>query len=139
MVQEETSAAKAKLLLSIPGIGPVSAAMPIAEMPELGRMTYGEAEAMTGFAPIRHDSGAMRRTRVIAVGNRALRYVLFQAASAAACHNPVLKPVAQAFKIRGKPHKVIIVAIARRLTTIANAILRTGVPWQNQPARRHSC
>lgn len=133
--QQETSAAKVRLLLSIPGIGPVSAAMLIAEMPELGRMTSGEAAAMTGLAPIPQDSGAMRGKRAIAGGRRALRHVLFQAALAAACHNPVLKPVAQALKIRGKPHKLVIVAIARRLVTIANAILKTGVPWQTQPGR----
>lgn len=133
--QEATSAAKARLLLSIPGIGPVSAAMLIAEMPELGRMTSGEAAAMTGLAPIPHDSGAMRGKRAIAGGRRALRHVLFQAALAAACHNPVLKPVAQALKIRGKPHKLVIVAIARRLITIANAILKAGIPWQPQPDR----
>ena len=133
--QEETSAAKARLLLSIPGIGPVSAAMLIAEMPELGRMTSGEAAAMTGLAPVPHDSGAMRGKRAIAGGRRALRHVLFQAALAAACHNPVLKPIAQALKRRGKPHKLLIVAIARRLVTIANAILKTGVPWKTQPGR----
>ncbi|WP_217645881.1 IS110 family transposase [Paracoccus homiensis] len=127
--QEAASAAKARLLLSIPGIGPVSAAMLIAEMPELGRMTSGEAAAMTGLAPIPHDSGAMRGKRAIAGGRRALRHVLFQAALAAASHNPVLKPVAQALKIHGKPHKLVIVAIARRLVTIANAILKTGIPW----------
>jgi len=55
---------------------------------------------------------------------------LFQAALAAACHNPVLKPVEKRLKERGKPHKLVIVAIARRLITIANAILKTGRPWQ---------
>ena len=109
--------------------------MLIAEMPELGRMTSGEAAAMTGLAPIPHDSGAMRGKRAIAGGRRALRHVLFQAALAAACHNPVLKPVAKALKIRGKPHKLVIVAIARRLVTVANAILKTGTPWQHQPDR----
>ena len=133
IAQEETSAAKARLLRSIPGIGPVSAAMLIAEMPELGRMTSGEAAAMTGLAPVPHDSGAMRGRRAIAGGRRSLRHVLFQAALAAACHNPVLKPVAQRLKMRGKPHKLVIVAIARRLVTIANAILKTGVPWQQNP------
>jgi transposase len=133
IAQEETSAAKARLLRSIPGIGPVSAAMLIAEMPELGRMTSGEAAAMTGLAPVPHDSGAMRGRRAIAGGRRALRHVLFQAALAAACHNPVLKPVAQHLKMRGKPHKLVIVAIARRLVTIANAILKTGVPWRQNP------
>ena len=85
------------------------------------------------LAPVPHDSGAMRGRRAIAGGRRALRHVLFQAALAAACHNPVLKPVAQRLKMRGKPHKLVIVAIARRLVTIANAILKTGVPWQQNP------
>ena len=132
IAQEESSAAKARLLRSIPGIGPVSAAMLLAEMPELGRMSAGEAAAITGLAPVPHDSGKMRGRRAIAGGRRALRHVLFQAALAAACHNPVLKPVAQRLKERGKPHKLVIVAIARRLVTIANAILKTGVPWQPQ-------
>ncbi|MCC5976180.1 MAG: IS110 family transposase [Rubellimicrobium sp.] len=120
---------------SIPGIGPVSAAILIAEMPELGRMTSGEAAAMTGLAPVPHDSGAMRRRRTIAGGRRSLRHVLFQAALAAACHNPVLKPVALRLKMRGKPHKLVIVAVARRLVAIANAILKTGVPWRQNPVK----
>lgn len=132
IAQEEASAAKARLLRSIPGIGPVSAAMLIAEMPELGRMTAGEVASMTGLAPVPYDSGTMRGRRAIAGGRRALRRVLFQAALAAACHNPVLKPVAQRLKERGKPHKLIIIAIARRLATIANAVIKTGIPWQPQ-------
>jgi len=58
---------------------------------------------------------------------------LFQAALAAACHNPVLKLVAQHLKMRSKPHKLVFVAIARRLVTIANAILKTGAPWRQKP------
>lgn len=133
--QDESCAAKTRLLRSIPGIGPVSAAMLIAEMPELGRMTAGEAAAMTGLAPVPHDSGTMRGRRAIAGGRRVLRHVLYQAGLAAACHNPVLKPVAKRLKGHGKPHKLVIVAIARRLVVIANAILKTGVPWQLQPAQ----
>ncbi len=95
-------------------------------------MTAGEAAAMTGLAPVPHDSGAMRGRRAIAGGRRSLRHVLFQAALAAAYHNPVLKPVAKRLKERGKPHKLVIIAIARRLVTIANAIIKTGTPWQHQ-------
>jgi transposase len=135
IAQAATLAAKANLLRSIPGIGPVSVAMLIAELPELGRMTSGEAAAMTGLAPVPHDSGAMRGRRAIARGRRSLRHVLFQAALAAACHNPVLKPVAQRLKERGKPHKLVIIAIARRLIIIANAIIKTGAPWQSQPGK----
>ena len=68
-------------------------------------------------------------------GRRSLRHVLFQAGLAAACHNPVLKPIAKRLKERGKPHKLIIIAIARRLVTIANAIIKTGKPWQPQPGK----
>jgi transposase len=133
IAQEETSATKARLLGSIPGIGPVSAAMLNTEMPELGRMTSGEAAAMTGLAPMPHDSGTMRGRRAFAGGRRALRQVQFQAALAAACHNPVLKPTAHRLKERSKPHKLVIVVIARRLVTIMNAILKTGLKWyENQ-------
>jgi transposase len=132
ITQEKTLADKAMRLRSIPGIGPVSAAMLIAEMPELGKMTSGEAAAMTGLAPVSYDSGTIRGKRMIAGGRRALRQVLYQAALAAAYHNPVLKSVAQRLKERGKPHKLVIVAVARRLVTIANAILKNGTSWCHQ-------
>jgi transposase len=57
--------------------------------------------------------------------------VLFQAALAAACHNPILKPATERLKRSGKPHKVVIVAIARRLVVIANAILKSRTPWRS--------
>ncbi|MBM7329505.1 transposase [Agrobacterium sp. S2] len=106
--------------------------MLIAEMPELGKMTSGEAGATTGLAPVPYDSGTMRGKRMIAGGRRALRYDLYQAALAAAYHNPVLKSVAQRLKERSKPHKLVIVAVARRLVTIANAILKSGASWSQQ-------
>jgi transposase len=74
----------------------------------------------------------MRGRRTIAGGRRSLRHALSQAALAAADHNPVLKIVAKRLKERRKPHKLVIVAIARRLATIANAVLKTGFPWQVQ-------
>jgi transposase len=104
IAQEETSAAKARLLRSIPGSGLVSAVMMIAEMPELGRMTSGEAAGMTGLAPVPHDSGAMRGRHTIAGGRRSFRHILFQTVLAAACNNPVLKFVAKHLKMSGKPH-----------------------------------
>ena len=108
--------------------------MLLAEMPEPGRMTAGKAASMTGLAPAPRDSGAMRARRMIAAGRRALRHGLVQAALAAACHNPLLKPVARRLKEKGKPHKLVIIATARRLVTIANAVPKTGTPWQHQPA-----
>lgn len=72
LAQNNIVAAKAELLRSIPGIGPVSAAMLLAEMPELGRMTAREAASMTGLAPVPRDSGLLRGRRLIAGGRRAL-------------------------------------------------------------------
>ena len=106
--------------------------MLLSEMPELGRMIAGEAASMNGLAPVPHDSGAMRGRGMIAGGRRTLRYVLFQAALVAACHNSAVKPAARCLKKKGKPHKLVIVAIARRLITIANVVLKSGTAWQNQ-------
>lgn len=66
-------------------------------------------------------------------GRRSLRHVLFQAGLAVACHNLVLKAVVRRMKERGKPHKLVIIAIARRLVSIANAVLKTGLPWRMSP------
>ena len=71
IAQDVNSGIRAKLPQSIPGIGAVSAAMLIAEMLELGRMTAGETAAMTGLAPVSHDSGTLRGKRAIAGGLRA--------------------------------------------------------------------
>lgn len=67
-----------------------------------------------------------------------LRHVLFQAALAVACHNPVLKTVAKRVKEHGRPQKVDIIAIARRLITIANAIFKTGEAWGIRQDDRHT-
>jgi transposase len=81
----------ARILRSIPGIGPVASTMLIAEMPEFGTISAEQAAALTGLAPIAHDSGASRGKRSIAEGRRALRHVLFQTALVAAHPNPILK------------------------------------------------
>lgn len=118
-----------RLLQSVPGIGPVCSSLLIAEMPELGSMTAAQAAAMAGLAPISRDSGALKGRRMIAGGRRDLRQALFQAALAATLHNPMLKTAALRLREKGKPHKVIIIAIARRLVTIANAILKSRQKW----------
>lgn len=129
---DDTLAETACILRSIPGIGPVVSAMLLAEMPELGAISGEQAAALTGLAPIAHDSGVLRGKRAIAGGRRALRHVMFQAALVAAHHNPTLKAFAQRLREAGKPHKVIIIAVARKLVTIANALCRSRKPWTAQ-------
>ena len=127
-------AATATILRSIPGIGPVTSTMLIAEMPELGQISGEQAAALVGLAPIAHDSGTLRGKRTIGGGRRQLRHVMFQAALVASHHNPVLKIFADRLRAAGKPHKVIITAVARKLVTIANALCKSRQKWEAQPA-----
>ena len=129
---DESLARTARILRSIPGIGPVASTMLIAEMPELGQITGEQAAALTGLAPIANDSGAMRGKRAIGGGRRQLRHVMFQAALVASHHNPVLKTFADRLHKAGKPHKVVIIAVARKLTTITNALVNSGQNWSSQ-------
>ena len=129
---DEALAQTARILRSVPGIGPVASAMLIAEMPELGQITGEQAAALTGLAPIAHDSGAMRGKRAIGGGRRVLRHVMFQAALVASYHNPVLKTFADRLRDAGKPHKVVITAVARKLVTIANALCKSRQKWASQ-------
>ena len=126
---DDTLAETATVLRSIPGIGPVASTMLIAEMPDLGAITGEEAAALAGLAPVAHDSGTLRGKRAIAGGRHALRHVMFQAALVAAHHNPTMKAFADRLRKAGKPHKVIITAVARKLVNLANALCRSRQKW----------
>ncbi|QJB67992.1 transposase [Parasphingorhabdus halotolerans] len=121
---DDTLARTVQILRLIPGIGPVASTMLIAEMPELEQISGEKAAALTGLAPIAHDSGTLRGKRAIGGGRRSLCHVMFQAALVASYHNPVLKAFADRLRKAGKPHKVIETAVARKLVTIANALCR---------------
>ncbi len=132
MASDDNLAATAGILRSVPGIGPVASTMLIAEMPELGQLSGEQAAALAGLAPIAHDSGAMRGKRAIGGGRRQLRHVMFQAALVASHHNPILKAFADRLRAAGKPHKVVITAVARKLVTIANALCKSRLKWTDQ-------
>ncbi len=119
----------AVVLSSIPGVGPVASTMLIAEMPELGAITSEEAAALAGLAPVAHDSGTLRGKRAISGGRRALRNVMFQAALVASHHNPTMKAFAESLRKPGKPHKVIITAVARKLVNLTNASCSNRQKW----------
>ena len=132
IISDDEMLQTAEILRSVPGIGPVTTAMLIAEMPELGQSTGEQAAALTGLAPNAHDSGSLRGKRAIAGGRRSLRHVMFQAALVASHHNPILKTFAQRLRTAGKPHKVIVTAVARKLVTIANALCKSRQKWASQ-------
>lgn len=124
--------AKATLLRSIPGIGPVVARALLAQLPELGTLTCREAAALVGVAPLNRDSGRSQRPRSIGGGRAGVRAALYMAALTAARCDPTMQAFYQRLTQHGKPPKVALVACMHKLLLIANAILRDGVPWQAQ-------
>jgi transposase len=119
-----------RILCSMPGVGPVLGATLLARLPELGSLTHGEVSALVGVAPFDHDSGTMKGMRCIFGGRAAVRRVLFMAAQSAGQHNPVLKAFQQKLQDAGKPPKVAIVAVMRKMITTLNAMLRDGRSWE---------
>jgi transposase len=120
---------KDELLQSIPGLGPVSSLTLLAALPELGSLEGGKIAALVGLAPFADDSGTRRGGRHVRGGRAAVRRILYLAALSAVRHNPALKAFRDRLSARGKKPKVILTAVARKLLVIANAVIRTGLPW----------
>ena len=123
-----------ELLVSVPGVGPVTARTLIAELPELGQIDRRKLAALVGVAPFNRDSGTWRGHRMIAGGRTSVRTVLYMAALAATRCNPLVRATYQRLVARGRPKKVALIACARQLLTILNAIVRDGRPWTPEPA-----
>jgi transposase len=123
---------KEKLLASVPGVGPVIARTLLAEMPELGRLDRREIAALAGLAPWTRQSGQWRGKSFIGGGRASVRAVLFMGAITAARHNATLKAFHQRLIDAGKPKLVALIAVARKLLTILNAIIRSGQAWQSE-------
>ena len=117
------------LLRSVPGIGPITARTLLAELPELGRLDRRAIAALVGVAPMNCDSGQHRGQRHIWGGRASVRATLYMAAVSAARHNARLAPFYRRLRAAGKPAKVALVAIMRKLLTIMNALLKQQTPW----------
>lgn len=134
--QEPDLAARRDILLSVPGIGDVAAAVIIAELPELGQIDDKKLSALVGVAPIAHDSGTLRGQRHIGGGRATVRCALYMATlSAIRCNDPI-KAFYTRLREAGKPPKVAIVAAMRKLITMVNTIVKRQVFWENQ---KHGC
>lgn len=127
-------AAKEDLLASVPGVGPVVARTLIAELPELGSLDRRKIAALVGLAPWTRQSGQWRGKSFIGGGRKSVRNVLFMAAMVAARHNPTLKRFRDRLLDAGKSKLVAIIAVARKLLIILNAVLRDKKPWQPKTA-----
>lgn len=120
------------LLQSVPGIGPQVSRVLLAELPELGTLSSRKLAALVGLAPYNRDSGRLRGRRRIFGGRSVVRSALYQAALVAMRFNAPLTRFYQSLLARGKAKKVALVALARRLLTILNAMLRHRCPWDEK-------
>jgi transposase len=120
------------LLTSVPGIGPTIARTLLAELPELGTLDRRQIAALAGLAPWTRQSGKWKGKSFIGGGRSSVRTALFIGALTAGRHNPVLKVFRQRLIDGGKPKIVAAIAVARKLLTILNAIIRDQKPWSAQ-------
>jgi transposase len=127
-------AARLDLVLSIPGIGELTALAILIRMPELGQVSREEAAALAGLAPFDNDSGQHKGQRRIAGGRSRLRRSLFAAALPAAFRwNEALIALYQRLIAAGKAHNVALIACARKLLIYANTVVQRGTPWTERP------
>ena len=125
---------KEDLLASVPGVGKTIARTLIAELPELGTLDRRKVAALVGLAPWTRQSGKWKGKSCIGGGRANVRSALFLGAMVAARRNPDLKAFRDRLVAAGKPKLVALVATARKLLTILNAILRDQKPWRQQTA-----
>jgi len=130
--------ARDDLLQSVPGVGPIVSYTLLGELPELGTLSHKQIAALVGVAPLARDSGTLRGKRMVWGGRASVRTALFLAALCGRRWNPVLKVFYDRLIAAGKPKKVALIACARKLVTILNAMMRDQAPWQ-APAIQHSC
>lgn len=123
--------ARQVILTSVQGVGPLTAAVLLAELPELGAIGHKQLAALVGVAPLNHDSGTLRGQRHIAGGRASVRCALYMATLVAVRHNPTLRAFYRRLRDAGKRPKVALVAAMRKLISILNALVRDNRPWQS--------
>lgn len=135
LIAEDTSLkARFDILISIPGVSQITAFTLLIEMPELGDLNEKAAAALSGLAPMSRQSGRWTGRAFIAGGRAIVRQALYMPALVASRFNPDLKAKYDQLKTTGKPPKVAITAIMRKLIVLANALLRNNRKWAPNPA-----
>jgi transposase len=117
------------LLSSVKGVGKTVARTLLTDLPELGRLNRRKIAALVGLAPFNNDSGARRGLRSIRGGRAEVRSMLYMAAVSAARYNPQIRELYVRMLAAGKLKKVALVACARKLLTVLNAMVRTNTRW----------
>jgi len=124
----------AQLMRSLPGVGPVACMQLITQMPELGHVGPKQAAALAGLAPFNVDSGAYRGKRRIGGGRKRVRDALYMAALNAVRRAGRFKVFYDRLRQAGKPAKLALIAVARKLLTILNATMRDRKPYNIAPS-----
>ena len=128
---------KADLVDTAPGVGPITAATIVAELPELGKLNRQQIAALVGLAPFNDDSGRRQGKRGIQGGRAGVRSILYMAASAAVRATTRSSPIKDIFvrlRERGKLFKVAIIACMRKLLTTLNTMIKNDTPWKDAEA-----
>lgn len=131
---DATLQARFDILLSIPGIGAATALAMLIEMPEIGTLEAPQAASLAGLAPVARESGEWKGKRAIRGGRKNLRRAIYMPALVAIRFNPDFKAKYHAMVGAGKPPKVAITTIMRKLVILANALLKAGRKWQPKAA-----
>jgi transposase len=132
--------AKDDLLQSVPGVGRIVSCTLLGELPELGTLSHKQIAALVGIAPLARDSGTWRGKRMVWGGRASVRSALFLAALCGRRWNPALRPFYERLIAAGKPKKVALIACARKLLTILNAMMRDNAGWRAPDLQlQHSC
>jgi len=118
------------VLHSTPGVGPVTTATLLCDLPELGQLSRTQIAKLAGVAPLAQQSGQRDKPRSVFGGRSHVRRVLYMAALVAPRHNPVIQAFYQRLRTRGKPKKLALVACMRKLLTILNAMVKHQEPWR---------
>jgi transposase len=122
------------LLVTVPGVGAVTAAGLLAELPELGALSRGQAAKLVGLAPINRDSGTLRGKRMIGGGRTHVRRSLYMATIVATQHNSLIRSHYLQLIGRGKAKMTALVACMRKLLLILNAMIKHNSPWKEKTA-----
>jgi transposase len=124
---------KIRQLQSVPGVGAVTAATLVAELPELGKLNRREIAALAGLAPFDADSGAWHGRRFIRGGRKSVRVALHMATLTATRCNPLIKPYYKRLIAQGKSFRCAMVACARKLLILLNTLLKENRSWTSSP------
>lgn len=129
MESDEQWQRRQEILVSVPGIGPTTTAVLIAELPELGQLESKRLSSLCGLAPFNRDSGQMRGKRMIRGGRASVRTALYMATMVASRHNPVIRDFYQRLLHRGKAKKVALIACMHKMLIILNAMVKHDTVW----------